>query len=243
MSITDLADACDVGDTSVYRFCRKMKLDGYQEFKMQLSLGLAAQKNLDLDDEAYNTDDLADCVLRLGIKALQDTYLMLERSTVERVVSLIETAGKIVFCGVGDSLLMAEEACSRFLRVTGKVTCIGDPHMQAMAASLLNSNDLVFLFSYSGATKDSIHVAKQAKNAGAKLVCVTHFLKSPMTALADEVLLCGAKESPLDGGSMAVKMGQLYLIDLLYQEYYKRNRSLVEQNKEKTSKSVVEKLC
>jgi DNA-binding MurR/RpiR family transcriptional regulator len=40
-----------------------------------------------------------------------------------------------------------------------------------------------------------------------------------------------------------VKMGQLYLIDLLYQEYYKRNRSLVEQNKEKTSKSVVEKLC
>ena len=34
MSITDLADACEVGDASVYRFCRTMKLQGYQEFKM-----------------------------------------------------------------------------------------------------------------------------------------------------------------------------------------------------------------
>ncbi|MGN0167806.1 MAG: MurR/RpiR family transcriptional regulator, partial [Acetatifactor sp.] len=37
LSITELADACEVGDTSVYRFCRTLKLDGYQEFKMRFS--------------------------------------------------------------------------------------------------------------------------------------------------------------------------------------------------------------
>ena len=42
MSITDLADACKVGDTSVYRFCRTMKLQGYQEFKMRMSLSQGA---------------------------------------------------------------------------------------------------------------------------------------------------------------------------------------------------------
>ncbi len=47
MSITDLADACEVGDTSVYRFCRTMELQGYQEFKMQLSLSLASKKEED----------------------------------------------------------------------------------------------------------------------------------------------------------------------------------------------------
>ena len=40
MSITDLAEACDVGDTSVFRFCKTMELKGYQEFKMMLSLDL-----------------------------------------------------------------------------------------------------------------------------------------------------------------------------------------------------------
>lgn len=44
MSITDLADACEVGDASVYRFCRTMKLQGYQEFKMKLSLSQAASE-------------------------------------------------------------------------------------------------------------------------------------------------------------------------------------------------------
>ena len=34
MSITDLAEACNVGDTSVFRFCKTMNLKGYQEFKM-----------------------------------------------------------------------------------------------------------------------------------------------------------------------------------------------------------------
>ena len=40
MSITDLAEACQVGDTSVFRFCKSMELKGYQEFKMVLSLSL-----------------------------------------------------------------------------------------------------------------------------------------------------------------------------------------------------------
>ena len=33
MSITDLAEACEVGDTSVFRFCKTMDLKGYQELK------------------------------------------------------------------------------------------------------------------------------------------------------------------------------------------------------------------
>ena len=40
MSITELAEACGVGDTSVFRFCKTMDCKGYQEFKMLLSLSL-----------------------------------------------------------------------------------------------------------------------------------------------------------------------------------------------------------
>ena len=40
MSITDLAAACKVGETTVFRFCKSMKLQGYQEFRIQLSLSM-----------------------------------------------------------------------------------------------------------------------------------------------------------------------------------------------------------
>ena len=40
LSITELAEACSVGETSVFRFCKTMGAKGYQEFKMMLSLSL-----------------------------------------------------------------------------------------------------------------------------------------------------------------------------------------------------------
>ena len=40
LSITDLAEACHVSLTSVFRFCKVLKLQGYQEFKVQLALSI-----------------------------------------------------------------------------------------------------------------------------------------------------------------------------------------------------------
>lgn len=241
MSITDLADACQVGDTSVYRFCRTMNLQGYQEFKMKLSLSHGATRVKE-KRENKQTDDLAETIMNLNISAIRETFVLLNRGEFEKVLNLFEKAPRVYFYGTGDSLLTAQVACNKFMRITNKVTCITDSHMQAMSASIANKEDLFVLVSYSGATKDAIHVAKSAKKAGANVVCISHFQKSPLTAYSDAILLCGSDESPLDGGSMAGKMGQLYLIDLLCQEYYSRNYEECKANNEKTSAAVLNKL-
>ena len=49
----------------------------------------------------------------------------------------IEQADRIHFFGVSDSLLMAREAHSRFARVMPKVVCVEDPHLQAIAATMM----------------------------------------------------------------------------------------------------------
>ena len=247
LSITDLADACEVGDTSVYRFCRTLGLDGYQEFKMKLSLcqGTASMESKMLrpqDKEADPVDVMARKVLDAHIGAIRETGMLLDKNALEKALVLMEQASRIYFFGIGDSLLAAEEARNKFLRITSKVCCISDPHMQAVAASLATGGDLFFIISYSGATKDNIQVARLARQAGAKVACISHFQKSPLTAHCDAVLLCGAKQGPLDGGSMSAKMGQLFLIDLLYQGYYERNMDICIQNNEKASAAVVEKL-
>ena len=115
--------------------------------------------------------------------------------------------------------------------------------MQAMMASTMKKGEMAVIFSYSGATKDTIHAARLAKEAGAVIVCVTRFTKSPLTAYADYTLLCGANESPLQAGSSSAEISQLFLIDLLYTEYYRRYYDSCCINNEKTSASVMEKLC
>lgn len=248
MSITDVAEACEVGDTSVFRFCKTMELKGYQEFKMMLSLSL--NENGD-DPERYAGDitisdsfaDAAQKVLNTNINALNETYSLLDEEVVEKVIDCLHEAKRIYFFGVGTSMLTAMKAMNKFLRIEPKVYCLQDSHMQAMAASMMDENDAAVLISYSGATKDTIHVAKTAREAGAKIICISRFIKSPLTAFSDYTLLCGANEGPLQGGSTSAEISQLFLIDVLYSEYYRRYFDKCSMNNEKTSAAVIEKLC
>lgn len=147
-----------------------------------------------------------------------------------------------IFMGIGDSLLIAQEACHKFASITGKAYCISDPHMQVITASSMTDRDFVVIISYSGATKDNICTAKAARQAGASIGCITRFKKSPLTAYSDVTLLCGASEGPMDGGSISAKVSQLYLIDLLYQEYFTRHYESCRKARERASRALVEKI-
>lgn len=246
MSITDLADACQVGDTSVFRFCKTMDLKGYQEFKMMLSLSLGEGEaveqfagNIVLAD---TIDTVAQKVLNTNLKALTETYSLLNMEDLDKTISLFREAQRIYFFGVGASLLTAMKAMNKFLRIEPKVFCLQDSHMQTMAAAMLSGNDVAVLFSYSGATKDTIDIAANAKKAQAKTVCITRFVKSPLTSYADVTLLSGSNEGPLQGGSTSAEISQLFLVDILYTEYYRRYFDTCSKNNEITSGAVIDKL-
>ena len=248
MSITDLAEACNVGDTSVFRFCKSMELKGYQEFKMVLSLSLNEDAkeasrlsgNISLND---TFQELAQKVLSTNVHALTETHSLLDENIFNQAIDCLHEAKKIYFFGVGASVLTALKAANNCLRIAQKVYCIQDSHMQAMVASMMNPEEVAVVFSYSGATKDTIHVAQLAKQAGAKVICITRFIKSPLTAYADLTLLSGANEGPLQGGSTSGEISQLFLIDLMYTEYYRRYFETCSKNNERTSGSVMERLC
>lgn len=246
MSISDLADACEVGDTSVFRFCRSLKLQGYQEFKMQLSLSIhtdvgegEALGEISLKD---SFDILAKKVLQNNLNAINETYSSIHSADFEKVMYYLETAQHIHFFGVGTSMLTAMIAMNKFLRITPHVHCLMDSHMQAMSASMMTDKDVAIIISYSGATKDTIHVAKVAKKSGAKIVCITKFAKSPLTAYSDITILCGSNEGPLEGGSTSSQMSQLFLLDLMYTEFYRNRFEITSKNRHKTADAVVDKI-
>lgn len=228
-SINDLADACGVGETSVFRFCRDLDQKGYQDFKMHLAQAIAAGS-----DEAAATQWAGEVsfkdsievvlqkVLASSISALQETCNHVNIQDIEQAVTWLAAARGIYFFGVGGSMVAAQEAQNRFMRISPRTHMTQDLHLQFMAAALMSEQDVAVLFSYSGATKDTLDIARQAKERGAKLIAVTRYPKSSLGKLCDVILLCGGNEGPLQGGSMAVKMSQYLLLDLLYLEYFRR---------------------
>lgn len=152
MSITDLAEACEVGDTSVFRFCKTMDLKGYQEFKMMLSLSISKGQeqvdqftgnNISMED---SFGELARKVLNTNINALNETFSMIKEEDIDRAITLIHRARRVFFFGVGASMLTAMKAMNKFMRIENKVFCIQDSHMQAMAAATMDERYSSYFF-------------------------------------------------------------------------------------------------
>lgn len=241
MSITDLATACNVGDTSVFRFCRTLHFQGYQEFKLNLA------QSIDIDGDQQEKAEEAEKntaleILNTDISALNETYSMLNCNDIKKAVALMLTAQNICFFGVGSSLITAMEAKSRFMRIMPNVECTSDSHLQAMKAALMTSKDLAIIISYSGSTKDIIEIAKICRDNSVKIICITRFLKSPLESFADLTLLCGSNEGPLQGGSLSAKVAQLYIIDVLYTEYLNSTEEISKANREKTASAILDKM-
>src|SRR5699024_7576410 len=223
MSITEVAEASDVGESSIFRFCKSIDLKGYQELKIKLAHTVQqgnhtsyVSNDISMQD---STMELADKLLKLNQGVLEETYHMVNEQDIVRAAELFKEAKHIRFFGVGASLLTAMEAKAKFMRITNKTECSMDSHLQVMAASLMTENDVGVFISYSGSTIDTIESARIASGKGATVISITQFMKSPLTSYADIVLLTGATEGPLQGGSLSAKISQLYMLDLLYSKY------------------------
>ncbi|AIQ37572.1 transcriptional regulator [Paenibacillus sp. FSL R5-0345] len=246
MSITDLADACDVGESSIFRFCKSLSYKGYQEFKIALAHSITVENEIpQLTDQILmddTTEAVASKVLTTNVSALNETYNLIDIKKINEAIDYMINAERVLFFGVGSSLITAMEAKIKFMRITNKTECLMDSHLQMMSAALMSERDVAVIISYSGSTKDSIEVARKAKERGAKVVSITRFEKSPLTSYSDLTLLCGANEGPLQGGSLSAKISQLYLLDILYVEYFKKTSEQSIINKETTAAAVSEKL-
>lgn len=157
-------------------------------------------------------------------------------------MELLVSADRIHFFGVGSSGVTALEAKNKFMRITNKTEYSIDAHFQMMSAALMNKEDVAVLFSYSGSTKDTIELAEVIKKRGAKIIVITRFAKSPLTTFSNVTLLCGAKEGPLQGGSLSVKIAQLYILDLLYLGFIKETKGESLGNKELTAQAVITRI-
>ena len=116
-----------------------------------------------------------------------------------------------------------------------------DANMQLITASTLTDQDVALIFSYSGSTKDTVEIARSAKAAGAKTIVITRFTKSPLTEFADIILLCGANEGTLQNGSTSAEISQLFLVDVMYSEYFRRHYKRCKPNWDKTAHSIADK--
>ena len=228
MSISELAGSCDVAEATVSRFCRRLGYKGYNTFKLAVANAFVQHKpwNNPLSGEITEEDSLEDVSKKLysaEIEAITQTMELLDLGAVREAADLLHRAHRVICMGNGGTMIMASEAHHLFSTVSNKFVAVGDSHLQAMSAISMEPEDLIFFFSYSGSTKAMMDTLKLASNRGGKVILVTRFPNSPGSDYADVVLQCGSNQNPLQSGSVAARIAQLYLLDVLFSEYCRRD--------------------
>jgi RpiR family transcriptional regulator, carbohydrate utilization regulator len=138
----------------------------------------------------------------------------LDPLALQRATRLLADAKRVEFYGLGNSGIVAMDAQHKFFRLGVPTVAYADPHIHAMAASLLGAGDTVVAISGSGRTIDLIRSIEIALESGASVVAIAPS-GSPVAKLATVHLMADVPEDLDVYTPMTSRMVHLALIDTL----------------------------
>lgn len=215
LSITEVVQDSKLGYGTIIRFCRKLGCSGFQEFKVLLAQELAsaggAAPPSDADPVARYADKIA--------SEIANTQRMLDRQTLAQAAQLLSESRQVLLAGIAGSAPLAAGFDYRLSRLGVNSSAVCDGYNLAIRASSLNAGDVLFAISFSGATKDILTSAQLAKEAGAKILSLTNFVKAPLVELADLSLFSATDRDPMSCEIFS-NISSNFVLDVLFSKLY-----------------------
>jgi DNA-binding MurR/RpiR family transcriptional regulator len=234
MTITTLARAAGVAESTVSRFAREMNLANYQALRLGIAEStFVARSGADaarpfVYDGISPDDELEQIIGKIQHSSqhtLEQAVARLDPAQAQRAVEMIEASSTLVFSCMGSSSIAAEDGVMRFTRAGKKCLLFRDQSVQAMLATILDDGDTLIAISDSGHSTAVVEMVRNARRAGASTIALTSQQDSPLAEEAHVTLYTAAVPSggALYGEAVTSKWGQLLVVDVLYAAYASRN--------------------
>lgn len=227
-NIRSLSDKTFTSPATIFRFCKKVGFDGYNDLKSSLIYELAinnSSKNELTKTISLETSvkDLITIISTKNQQAILNTSKLIDENLLIRAVEMIENHQKINLYGMGLSLLVAMDMKQKFQRVNKILSLDQDWHMQFLNAKNSDKDTLSIIFSYSGETSEMIKCSNVLSEKNSKIISVTGFLNSSVAKKSDLLLQVAPIENIIRTGALGSRMAQLNIVDLIYSTYILRN--------------------
>lgn len=126
----------------------------------------------------------------IHLQIIEELKLVAKKVLKEEVaifIQMLQKAKSIFICGEGRSLLIGKAFAMRLMQAEFPVYVTGET-----VTPRIHNNDVLVVISGSGNTPTVEVIAKQAMQAGAKIVCITANRKSRIQRIANHLLLIPA---------------------------------------------------
>ncbi|GIP63624.1 RpiR family transcriptional regulator [Virgibacillus pantothenticus] len=204
--IKELASKISVSVATITRFCKKIGVSNFVEFKILLR---------DAVEETIESNEAIEKVAQVYNSVIKSTHSVATVNDYELVSNWIQNANRIHIYGIGSSGLSAEELKIRLSRMGYSVDTHTDSHAMVINASILTKNDVVIAISSSGQTKEVIDSVQLAKSKGARVVTVTNFSETSLAKQSDIILYTASVQHYQTKGFMNSQLSILICLDII----------------------------
>lgn len=215
-SIAKLALAAEVSEPTVNRFCKKYGASGFPDFKLRLAQCLVSGIRY-LSESVAPGDDVDAYTPKIFDSTINSLAIMrdkLSRSLVNQVVDKLIQARSIYFFGLGASASVAKDAQHKFFRFDLPVSYHEDVLMQRMLCASAARDDVFFLISHTGRTREQVDSAQLARDNGAVVIALT--APDSLLAQASSLVIEVAEiENTDEYMPMTSRLIQLVILDVL----------------------------
>lgn len=218
-SASEVGEMADTSSATVVRCAQKLGFKGFHDLKLALANELAVFEEERASERREADGDprlrVVEQITRAGAESVRDAGALVDPDAFDAAVEAIVAARTVAFFGVGTSAPLCQDAAYRFAAIGVQTSAPADAHVQHLRARLLTAEDLCIVVSHTGSTRETLTAAQAAREAGATVVAITSFATSPLTELADHVIVAGTRELALGLEAMASRLAHLALLDAL----------------------------
>jgi DNA-binding MurR/RpiR family transcriptional regulator len=216
--ISRLAGICEVSKGSIVLFCKSLGLKGLPALKITLARELAGPVLPHLNHNTkgqHETPLILQRVYDEHYECLQQTLKLTSAKELTAAADTLHKAQRILLFSRGLSYPVAYFLYVR-LRFLGLSAFIeADSHVQLCEAAGMRKGDVAIGISASGKTRETIECICLSKDCGAKVICITNSIDSPLARAGDIALYAAPSEVKYFQSPLVSRVAQLALVDAL----------------------------
>lgn len=183
LSSQQVAELAGASRATVVRTCQSLGFSGYQQLRVLLARDAGYG-----EPEPQNTPEGAAGIVGASFRhvaaGVTTMVALLDADAVGQAIDVLAGARRVVVVGNGLSAPLALDAAARFTSIGRAAEAPLDVIGQQITARLLEPVDALLVISGSGANTSTLRVADAAVAAGATVIAVTAFARSPLTQIA-----------------------------------------------------------
>jgi len=217
LKIEDLAKKLSISLPTVFRFSKKLGFEGFKDFKVALIRDMAIGMNIEVDNiDEDSIESTTKNIFEKICSNLMETLSIIDYDAFSRAVEILTSSRRIIFFAVSYSASAALDAYTKFATAGFNSVYDKESYMQRLISTQCTSKDVAIGISFSGASREVVDCMKNAHDNGAKTICLTSFMKSPITEYSGICIYTAPVHARYQRIDLPSKMSFTAILDALY---------------------------